>query len=441
MRSLIFLLLQTMAISGGSFLLWRLAKTGRAPKVFWLAAATLSICLGVALFLFIQPGRIFDDFRPVYWAAGNAVLVAPDQLMPLLRIGVDGGFVNLPIVAYAFAPLGLLPADFASWLFLVLGVGASLYAWWLAGSLFGFGRLERGISLLVLSGFGPLWYSLREGNSSHLLLVTLLLTIAALRKNKDFRAGLLLGITGVIKPPLLLICVYAAVRLRWGIVLGAALVIGGCAVASLAVFGLEANLVWYQTNIGTFAREPIAASNSHSIASVLARLHHGADVLSSWTPVHVPPEVRLTGLVLTALLALVAIYAAAPWERWFVTAEEFEADIVLIVSLSLFASTLTWTHYYSWLLLPAAWLWAQIRAGGYPRAAEFTLGGTMLICALAYVRWSPPEIFDFLLPWLFTYLLLGGLVLFGMLVWARRRIAVAARKGGRNSVLDRLWAD
>ena len=422
MRTLIFLALQVAALGGGCYLLWRLRKS--SASLFWGIAIALAAGLAVAQLIFVQPGTLFEDF-PVYWSAGKAVLSSPDQLLPMLRLGVEGGFVNLPVIAYLFAPLSVLPLDLAGWLFFVLGLAAVVAAWRIAGELFQFDRLERAISLVVIGGFGPLWYSFREGNSSHFMLLTLLLALVALRKNQDVRAGLLLGVTGIIKPPLLLLCVYAAIRLRWGIVLGTALVILAGVLASFAIFGIEPNLVWYDTNIGTFAREPIAAGNTHSIASTLARLYLGPDVISIWEPVSIPSFVRVLGLGLTALLGLLAIWAAAPWRRWFVGAREFESDIALIVPLTLFVSTLSWTHYYSWLLLPAAWLWAQIRSAGATRLVQFAFAVVMLVCALAYVRGRPPEAAEPILHWLFAYLLLGGIALFALLLWARRRIAEA----------------
>lgn len=425
MRTVVFLVLQILALCGGSFLLWRLTRAGASSRIFWSVAGIISACLGAAIFMFVQPVVVFEDFVPVYWEAGKAVLSSPSALLPLLQLGIDGGFVNLPIVAYLFTPFALLPPYLAGWLFAALGVVAVILAWRLASDLFGFDRLERGISLFLVAGFGPLWYSLREGNSSHFMLLTLVLAIAALRKNRDVQAGMLLGFSSIIKPPLLLICVYAAIRLRWGVVLGAGLVIGVAAVLSLVVFGLDANMVWYQTNIGTFAREPIAASNSHSIASVLARLYHGAESISLWEPVHVPEGVRLAGLAAVAALGLICLWAAAPWQRWIVGNAEFEADVMLIVVLVLFVSTLTWTHYYCWLLLPAAWVWAQIRSAGWRSPAALVLAASLLLCSLAYLRWDPPELLLPLLHELFSYLLVGGLMLFGLLAWARRRVGMA----------------
>lgn len=422
MRTVVFLVLQIIALCGGSLLLWKLTQAKASSRIFWGVAWGIAACLGAAIFMFVQPVVVFEDFVPVYWGAGKAVLSGAGALLPLLQLGVDGGFVNLPIVAYLFTPFALLPPYVAGWLFAALGVVAVIVAWRLAADLFGFDRLERGISLLVVAGFGPLLYSLREGNSSHFMLLTLVLAIAALRKNRDVQAGLLLGFSSIIKPPLLLICVYAAIRLRWGVVFGAGLVIGVAAMLSLTVFGWDANMVWYQTNIGTFAREPIAASNSHSIASVLARLYHGAASISVWEPVHVPDSIRLTGLAGVALLGLVCLWAAAPWQRWVVGNQEFEADVMLIVALVLFVSTLTWTHYYCWLLLPAAWAWAQIQSAGGSNKPAMVLAGSMLLCSLAYLRWDPPELLLPLLHELFSYLLVGGLLLFGLLVWARRRL-------------------
>lgn len=422
MRLIVFLLLQAATLLGGSWIFYKIDGGRATPRFFWAVVVIVGSALAIALFHFAPPLIVFQDFVPVYWEAGRAVLSSPAELLPLLTLGVEGGFVNLPIVAYLFAPFALLPAYTAGWLFLVLGVIAVLIAWRLACTAYSLNRVESAVALLILCGFGPLAYSFREGNSSHLLLLTLLVMVMAVRKERDFLAGMLLGVSAILKPPLLLLGVYALFRARWRFSFGAGIVVAITVLASLWVFGLDMHRVWYDTNLGTFARDPIGALNAHSIASVVSRLYHGLDVIMLWAPAPIPDYLRMLVLALTGLLALIAFAAAAPWRRWLVGPAEFEADLMLIIVFILLVSTLTWLHYYCWILLPLAWLWVRIRDGAVATRVLWALA--VIICSQPFLRWPAPSAFVLeLLPIIFAYLCVGGLLVFGLLVWFRAKMA------------------
>lgn len=423
MRAVTFILLHCAGLIGCSFFLWWLDKGDKRRKFFWPASCILSILLVAVIFMVSHSDPVFEDFVPVYWSAGSAVLSGPAGLMPLIGKGVDGGFVNLPVLAYLFTPFALLPPYLAGWIYTALGVTSLIAAWWLAAAHFRFNEVERGVSLLMFAGFGPLIYSLREGNLTHFLLLVLVLAVINLRQNREFGAGLLLGLSALIKPPLILLCLYALVRFRWQMVLGVSSVLLASAILSIWIFGWDMHVLWFSANLGTFSQDVVAARNSHSIASVLARFHYGVDALDNWSPLPVPAALRYAGLSLAALLALLALWAAAPWRNWLVGKDEFEADLMLIIVLVLCVSTLSWTHYFSWLLLPIMWLWTFLRQMGRPSVPTMLLAALVLLCSPAYLRWAAPAGLDAFLPLIFSYLLVGSIGLFGLLVWCRRQIA------------------
>ena len=425
MRSIVILLLQFMWVISCSFVLLRIYRLKVSRQLFWIVAISLAFLTVSSVFFVSHTDPLFEDFVPVYWKAGVAVLDGPSALMPLLGEGVLGGFVNLPVIAYLFAPFAFFPPYVAGWIFTALGLAAVLSAWWLAADHFKFDNVERGISLVLLAGFGPLVYSVRDANLSHVLLPMLVLAIVGLKHSKDFGAGVMLGLCALLKPPLIVLCLYALVRLRWHVVLGAVTVLLASAAISIAVFGWDAHVLWFTTNLLTYSQDVVAARNSHSIASVLARFHYGAAAFDNWDPLTVPPMTRYLRLALVAVLALVALWAAAPWKKWFVGKVAFEADLMLIIVLVLCASTLSWTHYYGWVLLPMMWLWAFLRQKGSPRVPVILLAIFVLLCSPAYIRWAAPAELEPLLPLVFSYLLVGVLGVYGLLVWARRKIATA----------------
>src|SRR5262249_40563334 len=147
----------------------------------------------------------------------------------LYREGTEVTFVNMPILAYLFAPLARLDDADAGWIFLALGLTAALVSWTLLARI---GRCRAGGAALAFVFLinGPLVNSLREGTPTHFLLLLLALALLLWRAGWDFGAGLVLGFCALFKLPLLLFGGYFLLRRRWRILAGgatmAAIVIG-----------------------------------------------------------------------------------------------------------------------------------------------------------------------------------------------------------------------
>ena len=120
------------ALGAGIGVLALLARRG-AP---WATRAGVCwiMCAVMAVFMFkiSEPPDIFSDFYKAYYPAGEAVLSGDEAtgLAATMRQGA-GGFVTLPILAWLFAPFAMLPPVASGYVFFLLGVIATIAAWYL----------------------------------------------------------------------------------------------------------------------------------------------------------------------------------------------------------------------------------------------------------------------------------------------------------------------
>jgi hypothetical protein len=346
--------------------------------------------MAVFMFRITEPPGLYADYYKAYDPAARAVLQENGVagLSALMRGGA-GGFVNLPVLAYLFTPLALLPPETAGHAFLVLGILATIGAWFLLSKLAG---LDRGRSLLLLYLFaacGPLHNSLREGNTTHFVLLLLVAGLWQLRKERPLTAGALIGLAALIKLPLLLLGVYFALSGRWRAALGGGLVCAAAAMLSVAIFGWDVHVFWHQHSIKPFTENQLAAFNAQSVQAFIARLQHGALYLRDWLPHPLHPLAKLAGSAAAAALAggvaLALVLARLRRSRTGVpAATESDArnlEFCAVVLLATLISSVSWSHYYLWLLLPAAWLVAG-RPAALAARPQRGIGWLALVLAL-----------------------------------------------------------
>lgn len=358
---------------------WPISHSALVCLVFVLSGAAIHS----ALWQISEPAILFSDFFKAYYPAGEAVLA--DEVASLYREGAEVTFVNMPIMAFLFAPLGRLDDFDAGWIFLALGLTAALASWALLARI---GRYRGSSAALLAFIFlinGPMVNSLREGNTTHFLLLLLALALLLWRAGWDYSAGLVLGFCALFKLPLLLFGGYFLLRRRWRILAGgatmAALIIG----LSLWLFGLATHIAWYRVCVEPYMLGVIPAFNVQSIDAFLLRLSTGAALLQDWTPMPLPPVYRVVRTIL-----LLAIYGAAVALIWRAGRREplprvsgglstrDLTEFSLILTVALVSSPLAWTHYYLLLLLP----WSLYQ-GGLLSLPDDTLSRSLMWSALA----------------------------------------------------------
>ena len=354
----------------------------------WLAVAALGIAAQAILWSVSEPSDLFSDFYKAYFPAGdrlwNEGAVATWETSESAAVG----FVNLPILAWLFVPLALFGEPAAGWAFLALGIAAIATTYALLLRLGDFNIATSAMLALSILASGPLVNSLREGNTTHFVLLLLVVALLLWRAGKEYAAGLVLGLCALFKLPLMLIGLYVLLRGRWRVVAGGASAIVGAGLLSLAVFGLEINIGWYQNCIVPFVGGVMPAFNVQSIDGFLARLESGPALLMEWTPLAASLWHKIVRSIVLSGMFIVAFVAMIRGDRSAAGARPFERDTLefsIVLTLAVVTSPVSWSHYYLLLLLP----WALYLGGrlGLPddAATRWLMAGGMLLASLPVV--------------------------------------------------------
>jgi hypothetical protein len=365
--------------------------------VMWLAVIVAGLAIHLLLWQFSEPPNIFNDFYKANLAA--AEYLWENGLKARWPLTEPGGFSNLPVLAWICVPLYPLGEESAAWTFLALGLAATVAAWALLTRL---ARLDEPLAAGLLFLFlvnGPVVNSLREGQSSHFILLLLVVALRQWRAKRDFAAGIALGLCATFKLPLLLLGIYFLLRRRWRIVAGGATSIGIVVLASLALYGVDGLVGWYKDWVAPFLGGSVAAFNVQSINGFLIRLTIDVSDLRDWE-LRDPP----TALRIARLCASAALFGASCWLIWRADRKapqpRGDADapsprdlleFVLVLTLALITSPLSWTHYYVFLLIP----WALYLGGQLPlpddAATRRLMVGSVVLISLPVVVMSPME--------------------------------------------------
>ncbi len=416
-------LAHALGLGLGVMFIAELVRRGTPNRLFWTAVGLQSLVMAVVVFHTTR-GHYFSDFIKAYWPGGQAALKGREEVVDLYRQGIES-FVNIPIIAYLFAPFALLPPLPAALVMTLPGLVAAFIAWRLLGDAAHLDRKTQAVLLFLYSAFGPLLYSIREGNTSHIVLALVVWAFLLLRERRDFLAGAALAAAALIKLPLMLFGIYYALRGRWSVVFGGGVVVGTAALLSLLVFGWDAHVVWYELSVRPYARDPLPALNVQSIAGALARMELGPGSPLDWSPhqLSAPLQIIASGSTFL-LLAMAAASALAPRPS---TAEPVSRDIpqevefLIVLMLACIISPLSWSHYYVWMLMPVAFF-----VGRTPHFSSTVpvraLGWVAIVLAagpITLLSFSNTLLEELAARLGSSRLLFGGLAILGLLIWSR----------------------
>jgi len=397
----------------------------------WRLAGKLAVIAAMALFLLVKSEThwILHDFRVAYYSAGVAIQDGPQGLALEIERGVEG-FVNLPIVAYLFWPFGALSDQVASLLHAVFGLVCILAAWWLLVRLLSLGQQQALLLLFIFAANGPIVYSFKEGNLSHMLLLLFVVAFIWLRNGRQFGAGILLGLAALIKPPLLALGAYFLFRRNWRVVAGGALFCTLAVALSVVIFGWEMHLRWYELCIKPFGKNPMGAYNVQSIPAFLLRLQLGPEnKLFVWKTHSLGvPFAVLSGLLVAAIWISVLWVLLRSSMRMAIGKQPAplatELEFMMVIAAICVTSPVSWSHYYSWFLLPAAFFVSNQIVAWRKTVFRYIgwIGLLLLATPVLRIYWRN--------EWLYlayTYvgvslMLAGGLIWFALLGIARYRL-------------------
>lgn len=360
------------------------------PRLRMFLVLALALMLGMHAWEFYTlRGQIrqgYPDFTAMY-AAGRCVLsglgsrIYDQQVQARLqqqfasqvknRLG-PLPFTHPPFEAALFAPLGLVSYTTAYWLwnaFSLLALLAFLYL--LRPHLPALRGWSKALPVLAGLAFFPVFVCLLQGQDSLLLLLLLGLAFVALKRGREFLAGVCLALALFRFQLVLPLLAVLLLRRKWKVLPGFAAVAAALAGVSAAVVG------WQQT--WNYPRTVLQLSRAQAAGAM--------------NPTNMP---NLRGIVSALagegnaahLLVAVISLALLGWAAWQWTSDPakpgFDLSFALAVVVAIMASFHLMAHDLSLLLLPlllaADWL---LRSGatGWTRR--------LMVAAIALLFFSP----------------------------------------------------
>lgn len=410
----------SVGLTGGCLVLQ--AQRRLSPAVLWTLSIIVLFGCTVLMWRVSDPPELFSDFSQAYYPAGQTIVQDVPRLYDRLT-GCDEsavcGFVNIPVIAFLFTPLSRLSLEQAQLAFALLSLGC------IVGGVYGLIALTAATgwrrwaiaALFVLNG--PLFYSLREGNLTHVVLLLLVLALLCIEHDQEVWAGVLVASAALIKLPLGLLCVYFLVKGRWRIVAGLGMALFAIVGTSLWWAGWESHVTWYRESVLPFSSKSLAAFNVQSVDGFLLRLRPNAP-LYDWTPIPVDESLRLIRTVIVGVLVTMSgmVLWAGAFRRGAKDTLHLEFSIVLCLALMI--SPISWTHYYLFLLIP----FSLYLGGRLPvqESASWSLG--MVACMLSTslpVLFLNPSFGSTGGKLFLSHYVFGALCLWGLLCFSNRR--------------------
>ena len=302
--------------------------------------------------------RGFEDFDKTYYPAGQLIRRDP-TLLYRGRIRMDGPqghpmlgparFVNIPIVAWLFAPFTIVALPRAGQLWFLVNLASSLACLLLLQHRISpcSSRRRFWVTALFLSS-GPLMHALNMGQTTPLMFLLLLLSERCLHRGREVPAGLWLGLASVLKAPPLLFIPYLAMRHRWRAAASGITCVLIVTTLSVACHGLTLHDEYLQKIVLPAVGADLPAHYNQSLGGALARGFSDADLLSrEW--IELPSGMQsIKWLVIIGLFFGTAWIVASPAKSTDRERESLELGAVLC--LALLVAPFTWVHYAIWLI-------------------------------------------------------------------------------------------
>ena len=377
----------------------------------------------IAIYLFTVRMTVFEisssDFKQDYFAARH--------LINHESIYSDTVAVNNhpPITAFLVAPLALLPYQDAGIVWSILSACTYFATGWLI-----FRELKINLALeylILLIGFGFCWYPFQGniglGQWSIIIGFCIAVSWICLKRNKEYLAGLLLGLACLIKlyPGLLLL--YLLFTKRWKALLTTiSVVVLGTVILGL-ILGPKEIIHYFLTVVPRNTSEYNTFPQNFSILGILGKYFANGNWIK---PIFISPiPINLLALILDlgVLILLVRTMLRLPSDK-----DSNDIKYAVIIIAMFFISPVTWQHNLTILILPICLLLKKILD------QSFKIKSGYLIPLLMLILFSLPDIqigrllmslsYPDRLPWYlglgFLYYDIGLVILWWLLLRLRK---------------------
>ncbi len=319
------------------------------------------------------------DF-PIYHRVASQVLAGDYEIYPAeVYDGGDvppHGFRYLPVIAFLFVPVALLPLPVAAAAFFVLKIAVLA---WTGRTVAGDAGAANGytvplIALAIVAGYVA--EEMRYGNAHLLVVAAMVFAYHRVRRGAVWTPALALALAIATKITPLALLGYFALRRRAAVCAATVVMLAVLLVLPAPIVGRETN----RRLLAGFARyavQKIDESDNYSLRGALDRL--AATAPSAAAGAAAGASAAAVTVVWTALLALLgaATFAVLRRPPPGALVELLEFSIVLVVML--IASPHTQRRYFMQLFVPAVALLGVLRvdAGRHRTAACVGLAATM----------------------------------------------------------------
>lgn len=391
---------------------------GFVNAIWRIALILLLVLLGLIFFIlgiFILrmlvdwlsiPGVKYRDFTGFYLLA-SAIRYRMDVTLPLTTIGaqlgIDPALVGFdhptphpPTLGLLFLPFAYIDYTLGGLIWLAIEFSSLVVAIALLARLTGF-RLHPLLVLpiaLALVAWDPVSWELKWGQVGLLLLLLYIGMVLLLQRGHPSGAGVLFGLTLLLKPLTIPVAALLLLRRRWQVLGAAAGVLAGGYAAALLTVGPIALIKYFTQSLPTVGRFYSTFWSNSSLATLGSRLFEGM-----WQPRVLPrPEdaVIVSDPLIASPLAAQAILILLPLlvigaGLWAVRRLPLDSAVAILLCISIAVSPISWIHYEVLALPLIAQTLAWLQARGWPRRPTLAAASILL-----------PMLF-----WLMTWLYLG----------------------------------
>lgn len=281
----------------------------------------------------------------------------------LLRPGESAlPFTYPPFAALVFVPVAVLPSAVSAWLVVVASLAACVGLAHLVlrhGSRWRGGRvpaLPLALASLALLVSEPVGLGVILGQISLFLVLASLADACGVLPRRW--QGVLIGLAGAIKLIPLVFIPYFLITRQWRRAVNATVAFGVATGLGLVVLPGESVRYWTQLVFDTSRVGELVLSRNKSLLGLVARWDLGGD------------HQRLVWLALAALIAVLGLWAASRHHR---RGEELAAALV-VGTLSIVLTPISWPHHQVWMTLVALYLILQERRWTIAAGSALLLG-------------------------------------------------------------------